>query len=843
MLSEPHIYRKRGEKVEEALYRDSQQRAVRQKLIKESKSQKEEQERIVKVTLKSQQMAVNKFERDLEALVKQNSTAEEVENQTRWGYKREEPEKRTVTRDQLLMIFRVTEVFRELEPGEKTLMKSQAQAPMSTRNTKSRSVSPIQPQQTSFVSHKRVDSFRKTQRLKQELAFFNCLWDTLLSPPDQTNFCDYEICVQTLKILFNHYFPNPRQCQLLSDLQRLVNQFSPKPALTLSLQQIDDQLVIPFQSLYPHYYDINNITKLVQTEKKLTTIQEHFKEATFHPKIDRLSANIDMQNISQMYAKISQQSAGAGQRPDLILKQAKQRESDGQDVSDFSDDDRKSRSNIRSQQVDKSHGSLNLLKKQQFIAKERAHSRQNSDIGQKNSTGSGHLEVNRRPMKSFSRAQELSPRPKSQKSDIGGAQVNKSVSGKSPSTRFDYLHQTQLTTLSKIKELQDVKAKEEVQGCTFKPKINHLSNIPRVTVENKRNLPEHISPAKRFEQLYKVDVQKRQAQQKQFEEIKLKKEEEKAKVCTFQPKTLAKSRSPIDTSRLSSSKTPPRITGYEDTVNRLRMAQLEKQRQKEAFENLGRVKNLDHSQKRGSTTQQQPFQLSYMDKDRAYNTAINSVKNSAQKAQQDVSNLQPQQAILHMEILVKQGQKVKLKIMRDDDPDEVANNFARIYGINRRSQEALAKIIRDQLIQSGHVREKVPQPEVNQEVEEPQSSDEEEKAPTNRDLDSSYAMSTKYQQVQYNQQAPQLQAAFSTDTARFGEQQPFQEIQYHAPFPVTDQKQPWQKSDNSDEKDDESREETDVIEDDDDNEMEVKSDQGSAQSDNFPSRMINQQKK
>jgi hypothetical protein len=40
--------------VEEALYRDFQQREVRQKLIKESKSQREEKERIVKVTIKSQ---------------------------------------------------------------------------------------------------------------------------------------------------------------------------------------------------------------------------------------------------------------------------------------------------------------------------------------------------------------------------------------------------------------------------------------------------------------------------------------------------------------------------------------------------------------------------------------------------------------------------------------------------------------------------------------------------------------------------------------------------------------------------------------------------------------------
>jgi hypothetical protein len=54
-----------------------------------------------------------------------------------------------------------------------------------------------------------------------------------------------------------------------------------------------------FQSLYPHFYDINNITKLtIQREKKLTVISEHFKDATFHPKINTLSGKLDMQNIS-----------------------------------------------------------------------------------------------------------------------------------------------------------------------------------------------------------------------------------------------------------------------------------------------------------------------------------------------------------------------------------------------------------------------------------------------------------------------------------------------------------------------------------------------------------------
>jgi hypothetical protein len=46
--------------------------------------------------------------------------------------------------------------------------------------------------------------------------------------------------------------------------------------------------------------------------------------------------------------------------------------------------------------------------------------------------------------------------------------------------------------------------------------------------------------------------------------------------------------------------------------------------------------------------------------------------------------------LLFMEILVKQGQKVKLKIKRNDDPMQVAANFSKIYGLNLRSQEALA---------------------------------------------------------------------------------------------------------------------------------------------------------
>lgn len=53
--------------------------------------------------------------------------------------------------------------------------------------------------------------------------------------------------------------------------------------------------------------------------------------------------------------------------------------------------------------------------------------------------------------------------------------------------------------------------------------------------------------------------------------------------------------------------------------------------------------------------------------------------------------------LLYMEILVKQGQKVKLKVKRNDSPRNVAKNFTKIYGLNLKSEEALANIIADQI--------------------------------------------------------------------------------------------------------------------------------------------------
>ena len=74
---------------------------------------------------------------------------------------------------------------------------------------------------------------------------------------------------------------------------------------------------------------------------------------------------------------------------------------------------------------------------------------------------------------------------------------------------------------------------------------------------------------------------------------------------------------------------------------------------------------------------------------------VTSQSKSPRALRQQENNTQEEEGangdvLLYMEILVKQGQKVKLKIKRNDDPMQVAANFSKIYGLNLRSQDALA---------------------------------------------------------------------------------------------------------------------------------------------------------
>lgn len=197
-------------------------------------------------------MAVQKFEKDLETLIKRHAKAKEEEEEEK-GWRRREVETQWIlSRSGLIGFFREVEAFRELDEGKRGAGKS-------------RSVSPIQPEQKSIVSHRRVDSYRKTQRLKLEVTFFNTLWSSFMSADSPT--CELDIALEVLKVLFNHYIPVPKQVQLLSELQKLVTSYSFAGQPRIDEIGLEEQIVKPFQSLYPHFFSLTNITRLANLEK------------------------------------------------------------------------------------------------------------------------------------------------------------------------------------------------------------------------------------------------------------------------------------------------------------------------------------------------------------------------------------------------------------------------------------------------------------------------------------------------------------------------------------------------------------------------------------------------
>jgi thiaminase len=102
----------------------------------------------------------------------------------------------------------------------------------------------------------------------------------------------------------------------------------------LSDQDLEDHIIKPFQFLYPHYFSMSNITKIVNTEKLFNKFKDHYKEETFQPKINEESKSLDLHNISQMQEKLMKASQQ--------LKEGKKHSGDSdhvQDVSSGSEDD------------------------------------------------------------------------------------------------------------------------------------------------------------------------------------------------------------------------------------------------------------------------------------------------------------------------------------------------------------------------------------------------------------------------------------------------------------------------------------------------------------------------
>jgi len=91
------------------------------------------------------------------------------------------------------------------------------------------------------------------------------LWSTFLTTDGMT--CDLEIALELLKVLFNHYIPVSKQVQLLGELQKLVTSNSFVGQSRLDEDGLEEQIVKPFQVLYPHFFSLENITRLANLDK------------------------------------------------------------------------------------------------------------------------------------------------------------------------------------------------------------------------------------------------------------------------------------------------------------------------------------------------------------------------------------------------------------------------------------------------------------------------------------------------------------------------------------------------------------------------------------------------
>ena len=217
-----------------------------------------------------------------------------------------------MSKDELIQLLRVIECFRELEPFESAQKEKDlaGKGLLGGARAKSRSVSP----------HMKKDSYRQGLRLKQEQEFLNNLWNQVICPFNPLE-VQFELVNEAFKVLFNHYIPGPKQADLLYELQLLALQLGQsltKSQPPLTREEIEDKVVKRLQALYPHYFDLTNIGRVANQEKILNSIKDHYKEFTFKPKINPESANLDLHNISQVYAKLQQEK----DRQEVRLRQA-----------------------------------------------------------------------------------------------------------------------------------------------------------------------------------------------------------------------------------------------------------------------------------------------------------------------------------------------------------------------------------------------------------------------------------------------------------------------------------------------------------------------------------------
>lgn len=219
--------------------------------------------------------------------------------------------------------------------------------------------------------------------------------------------------------------------------------------------------------------------------------------------------------------------------------------------------------------------------------------------------------------------------------------MNTSEEPVSPYRRYELLFKKQKDREEKIivNRLQNLE--KELEECTFMPET--YSKRP---LSQNRNLPIE-------ERLY---MQRNTPKVVNDPRTTLEKELEK---CTFQPSLSSDIRVPT-------TKSIPR--GYQETIERLRTANKDKQDRKEKYEK----RPIGENYEKLKSEKVKPF--SFLERQKT-----------------------PRNVLVYVDVNVAPGKTGRIAIHEDDDPKELAKNFCMAYHLNLEMRETLEELLNQQL--------------------------------------------------------------------------------------------------------------------------------------------------
>ncbi|EGR27114.1 hypothetical protein IMG5_201360 [Ichthyophthirius multifiliis] len=226
--------------------------------------------------------------------------------------------------------------------------------------------------------------------------------------------------------------------------------------------------------------------------------------------------------------------------------------------------------------------------------------------------------------------------------------------------RYDQLYEQYKEKQEKQSYLQIQKVNEEIEGCTFKPKINKLKDQHQ----------ERIKQEKAYEKLYKLHDQKQSLAKEAKELYEFQKQEQELENCTFFPQKITNSKHNQSVQSQNNAQLQD-IKGFNQQLRRMYKARKEKL-EKQMF------------------YQKQRYQLSQNNQ----NNIIKSF-NLANKQQ----NNQNKQLIGHIDINITKSKKAKIVLYEGDNPIQKAKSFVKIHNISHDITLKLAEMIEQYLNQ------------------------------------------------------------------------------------------------------------------------------------------------